>query len=185
MRSEMETTSPAYRLVREQPPTVVAPCLDDAQRRVVEHGGGPLLVLAGPGTGKTTTIVEAVVDRVDRRGVDPSRVLVLTFSRKAAAELRERITHRLDRTVRQPLALTFHSYAYGLVRREYALAGEQPPILLAGPEQLLEVRRLLRGESSDGADGWPERLRSGRRASPPSCGISCCARPSAGWTARA
>ncbi|HTA07894.1 MAG TPA: ATP-dependent DNA helicase [Streptosporangiaceae bacterium] len=156
----METTSPAYRLVRELPPTVVPPRLDDAQRRVVEHEGGPLLVLAGPGTGKTTTIVEAVVDRVARRGIDPSRVLVLTFSRKAAAELRERITLRLDRTVRQPLALTFHSYAYGLVRREYALAGEQPPILLAGPEQLLEVRRLLRGEASDGADGWPERLRA-------------------------
>jgi len=117
-------------------------------------------VLAGPGTGKTTTIVESVVDRVVRRGIDPSRVLVLTFSRKAAAELREQITLRLDRTVRQPLALTFHSYAYALVRREFALAGEQPPILLSGPEQLLEVRRLLRGEASDGGDGWPERLRA-------------------------
>jgi superfamily I DNA/RNA helicase/RecB family exonuclease len=159
MRSEMETTPPTYRLVRRPGPAVVPPRLDEAQRRVVEHTGGPLLVLAGPGTGKTTTIVEAVVDRVARRGLDPGRVLVLTFSRKAAAELRERITLRLDRTMRQPLALTFHSYAYALVRREYALAGEQPPILLPGPEQLLEVRRLLRGEASDGAEGWPERLR--------------------------
>jgi superfamily I DNA/RNA helicase len=159
MQGEMETTSPAYRLVRQPGPAAAAPRLDDAQRRVVEHAGGPLLVLAGPGTGKTTTIAEAVVDRVARRGLDPSRVLVLTFSRKAAAELRERITVRLDRTVRQPLAMTFHSYAYALVRREYALAGEQPPILLPGPEQLLEVRRLLRGEASDGAAAWPERLR--------------------------
>ncbi len=155
----METTSPAYRLVRQPAPAVTQPRLDEAQRRVVEHAGGPLLVLAGPGTGKTTTIVEAVVDRVACRGIDPSRVLVLTFSRKAAAELRERITLRLDRTVRQPLALTFHSYAYALVRREYVLAGEVPPILLPAPEQLLEVRRLLRGEASDGAQGWPERLR--------------------------
>src|SRR5277367_1875616 len=154
MQGEMETTPPAYRLVRLPGPAT------DAQRRVVEHAGGPLLVLAGPGTGKTTTIVEAVVDRVMRRGIDPGRVLVLTFSRKAAAELRERITLRLDRTVRQPLALTFHSYAYALVRREYALAGEQPPVLLPGPEQLLEVRRLLRGEAGDGARGWPERLRA-------------------------
>jgi len=157
----METTSPpAYRLVRLPGPAAAPPRLDDAQRRVVEHAGGPLLVLAGPGTGKTTTIVESVVDRVVRRGIDPGRVLVLTFSRKAAAELRERITLRLDRTVRQPLALTFHSYAYALVRREFALAGEPPPVLLSGPEQLLEVRRLLRGEASDGADGWPERLRA-------------------------
>jgi len=155
----METRSPAYRLVRQQAPAIAPPRLDTAQRRAVEHAGGPLLILAGPGTGKTTTIVEAVVDRVVRRGIDPSRVLVLTFSRKAAAELRDRITLRLDRTVRQPLALTFHSYAYALVRREYALAGDVPPILLPGPEQLLEVRRLLRGEASDGAQGWPERLR--------------------------
>lgn len=155
----METTPPAYRLVRLPGPAAAAPRLDGGQRLVVEHAGGPLLVLAGPGTGKTTTIVEAVVDRVVRRAIDPGRVLVLTFSRKAAAELRERITLRLDRTVRQPLAMTFHSYAYALVRREYALAGEQPPILLPGPEQLLEVRRLLRGEAADGGGRWPERLR--------------------------
>jgi superfamily I DNA/RNA helicase/RecB family exonuclease len=155
----METNSPAYRLVRLPAPAATPPRLDEAQRAVVAHAGGPLLVLAGPGTGKTTTIAEAVVDRVARRGIEPGRVLVLTFSRKAAAELRERITLRLGRTVRQPLAMTFHSYAYALVRREYALAGEPPPILLPGPEQLLEVRRLLRGEASDGGEGWPERLR--------------------------
>src|SRR5690606_20152724 len=123
------------------------------------HQGGPLLVLAGPGTGKTTTIVEAVVDRVDRRGVDPSRVLVLTFSRKAAGELRERITARLRRTTRTPLALTFHSYAYALLRREAVLAGEEPPRLLTSPEQLVEIRRLLDGELEDGAPDWPSGMR--------------------------
>ncbi|MGO8961692.1 MAG: ATP-dependent helicase [Streptosporangiaceae bacterium] len=156
----METQTPTYRLVRLPGPAGNPPLPDDGQRRVIEHVGGPLLVLAGPGTGKTTTIVETVVHRVNRRGVDPGRVLVLTFSRKAAEELRERIMVRLGRTLRQPLALTFHSYAYALVRREYALAGEQAPILLPGPEQLLEVRRLLRGEAADGAVGWPERLRA-------------------------
>ncbi|MCY9785638.1 ATP-dependent helicase [Nocardiopsis sp. EMB25] len=140
---------------RAQPP----PVLDENQRRVVEHAGGPLLVLAGPGTGKTTTIVEAVVDRIDNRGVDPSRVLVLTFSRKAAQELRERITARLRRTTREPLALTFHSYAYSLIRREFQRMGDLPPRLLSGPEQLMEVRELLTGEALDGAAHWPERLR--------------------------
>jgi superfamily I DNA/RNA helicase/RecB family exonuclease len=159
MQSDMENALPVYRLVREPALAVAAPALDAAQRRVVEHSGGPLLVLAGPGTGKTTTIVESVVDRVVRRAIDPSRLLVLTFSRKAAEELRERIAIRLDRTLRQPLAMTFHSYAFALVRREFVLAGEQSPILLPGPEQLLEVRRLLRGESSDGSSGWPDRLR--------------------------
>jgi superfamily I DNA/RNA helicase/RecB family exonuclease len=141
------------------PASAVRPTLDDAQQRVVGHEAGPLLVLAGPGTGKTTAIVESVVHRISDRGLDPERVLVLTFSRKAAEELRERITMRLGRTTRQPLALTFHSYAYALVRREFVLDGEEPPTLLSGPEQLLEVRRLLRGEAEDGGGKWPERLR--------------------------
>ena len=170
----MDAHPDAYRLLRG--PTLPAgpPRLDAAQQAVVSHGGGPLLVLAGPGTGKTTAIVEAVVERITGRQIDPERVLVLTFSRKAAGELRERITTRLHRATRQPLALTFHSYAYALVRREFVLAGDVPPTLLSGPEQLLEVRRMLRGEAAraqDGGEGlpgaprrgatgrWPERLR--------------------------
>ena len=150
----------SYRLVRRAGPVRAAPpVLDERQRRVVEHEGGPLLVLAGPGTGKTTTIVEAVVDRIERRGVDPQRVLVLTFSRKAAEELRDRITGRLRRTTRSPLALTFHGYAYALLHRDAVANGEEPPRLLSSPEQLLEVRRLLEGEFADGAAEWPERLR--------------------------
>ncbi|HMH94955.1 MAG TPA: UvrD-helicase domain-containing protein, partial [Streptosporangiaceae bacterium] len=155
----MERIASPYRLVRTPVPAPRPPVLDAAQRAVVDHAGGPLLVLAGPGTGKTTTIVEAVVERIAGRGIDPARLLVLTFSRKAARELRERIALRLARTTRRPLALTFHSYAYALVRREYVLAGDEPPVLLSGPEQLLEVRRLLRGEAADGGGSWPERLR--------------------------
>jgi len=151
--------APAYRLVRRPVPTAPAARLDQAQQAVVDHAGGPLLVLAGPGTGKTTTIVAAVADRIERRGLDPERVLVLTFSRKAAAELRERITARLRRTTREPLAMTFHSYAYALARREFVLAGDEPPRLLSAPEQLLEVRRMLRGEAQDGGARWPEALR--------------------------
>jgi superfamily I DNA/RNA helicase/RecB family exonuclease len=152
----------AYRLVR-RPRSATAtgrPFLDDAQQRVVDHDNGPLLVLAGPGTGKTTTIVEAVAHRIEQRAVDPERILVLTFSRKAAAELRERITARLHRTTREPLAMTFHSYAYALVRREFVLAGDEPPRLLSAPEQLLEIRRMLKGEAQDHPGKWPEQLRA-------------------------
>lgn len=152
-------SEPGYRLVRAAATTTPPPALDAAQRGVVAHPGGPLLVLAGPGTGKTTTIVAAVVDRIERRGVPPEQVLVLTFSRKAADELRDRITARLHRTTRSPLALTFHSYAFALVRAEYARLGEPPPRLLSGPEQLLEIRELLAGEHADGAAHWPAALR--------------------------
>ncbi|SES12261.1 Superfamily I DNA or RNA helicase [Streptomyces qinglanensis] len=84
----------AYRLVRTGAGPVDLPASDAAQRAVVDHRGGPLLVLAGPGTGKTATLVEAVAARV-REGVDPERVLVLTFSRRAAVDLRDRMADRL------------------------------------------------------------------------------------------
>jgi len=134
---------PAYRLVRPAARPVEVPVLDEAQRAAVEHRGGPLLVLAGPGTGKTTTVVEAVAARIDE-GLDPERVLVLTFGRRAAAELRSRITARLGRATKEPLARTFHSYAFGLLRREAALRGEPAPRLLSGPEQDL----LLGGDTA-------------------------------------
>lgn len=151
---------PRYRLVRSRPGDGEAPALDEAQRAAVEHRGGPLLVLAGPGTGKTTTLVESVVDRVHRDGLEPEQVLVLTFSRRAAAELRDRITARLGRTIREPVARTFHSYAFGLLRQDAVLHAAPPPRLLSGPEQDLVIRDLLRGDVEEfEARGWPSRLR--------------------------
>jgi superfamily I DNA/RNA helicase len=149
----------ALRLVRRARERVVPPILDDAQRAAVEHRGRPLLLLAGPGTGKTTTIVEAVVSRVDRGEITPEQALVLTFSRRAAGELRDRIAGRLGRTIREPIARTFHSYAFGLLRAEAVRRGEPAPRLMSGPEQDLVVRELLRGDVEAGAANWPDRLR--------------------------
>jgi superfamily I DNA/RNA helicase len=104
-----------YQLVRPDR-EVVAPELDEHQQRVVDHQGGPLLVLAGPGTGKTTTLVEAIVDRVEHRGASPDSVLALTFSRKAAEQLRDRVTARVARTTSAASCSKFHSFAYALVR---------------------------------------------------------------------
>lgn len=66
--------------MRRPEPPGSRPVLDDAQRAIVAHTDGPLLVLGGPGTGKTSTLVEAVAARV-AAGADPERVLVLPFGR--------------------------------------------------------------------------------------------------------
>lgn len=130
--------------------------LDAEQQRVVDHEGGPLLVLAGPGTGKTTTLVEAVVRRVEQ-GARPEEVLALTFSRKAAEQLRDRVTARLGRTTAAAPSSTFHSFAYGLVRA-YAPAElyEAPLRLLSAPEQDVVLRELLT-DSPESVD-WPPGL---------------------------
>ncbi|MFJ9122317.1 ATP-dependent helicase [Streptomyces sp. NPDC102394] len=154
----------AYRLVRTPPARPDPPRLDAAQRSVVDHRSGPLLVLAGPGTGKTTTLVESVAARIARGG-DPARVLVLTFSRKAAVELRDRMALRVG-AARAPQATTFHSFCYALVRaHQDAELFVEPLRLLSGPEQDVAVRGLLAGQPDLERLGlahvrWPDELRA-------------------------
>ncbi|MFI8191094.1 ATP-dependent helicase [Streptomyces sp. NPDC085946] len=154
----------AYRLVRTPPPRTDPPRLDAAQRSVVDHRTGPLLVLAGPGTGKTTTLVESVAERIARGG-DPERILVLTFSRKAAVELRDRMALRIG-AARAPQATTFHSFSYALVRAHQDSALFTEPLrLLSGPEQDVTVRELLAGQVDLERLGlahvrWPDDLRA-------------------------
>ncbi|WP_189517737.1 ATP-dependent helicase [Streptomyces sindenensis] len=163
-RESRPRTTGAYRLVRTPPGSVDPPLLDAGQRAVVDHPGGPLLVLAGPGTGKTTTLVESVAARVNRGG-DPARILVLTFSRKAAVELRDRMAARLG-AARGPQATTFHSYCYALVRaHQDADLFADPLRLLSGPEQDVTVRELLAGQLDLEKEGlaqvrWPDELRA-------------------------
>ncbi|MBA5221076.1 ATP-dependent helicase [Streptomyces griseoaurantiacus] len=154
----------AYRLVRTPPPRPAPPRLDAAQRAVVDHRTGPLLVLAGPGTGKTTTLVESVAARI-ARGTDPERILVLTFSRRAAVELRDRMALRIG-AERAPRATTFHSFGYALVRAHQDSGLFVEPLrLLSGPEQDVTVRGLLAGQPELERLGlahvrWPEDLRA-------------------------
>ncbi|MBW9210987.1 ATP-dependent helicase [Mumia sp. zg.B21] len=150
---------PAYALVPPPAGRAPAPVLDPHQQAVVDHEGGPLLVLAGPGTGKTTTLVETVVDRIERRGLRPEQALVLTFSRKAAEELRHRIATRLDRTVATPLATTFHSFCYGLVREfQDPKSYSEPLQLLSASESDTRIRELVLGGLDDRTVPWPTRL---------------------------
>ncbi|MFG3126577.1 ATP-dependent helicase [Streptomyces tendae] len=154
----------AYRLVRTPPARMSPPRLDAAQRAVVDHRAGPLLVLAGPGTGKTTTLVESVAERIARGG-DPERILVLTFSRKAAVELRDRMALRIG-AAPAPRATTFHSFGYALVRAHQDSALFVEPLrLLSGPEQDVTVRELLAGQVDLERLGlahvrWPDELRA-------------------------
>src|SRR5699024_8267352 len=130
--AEMVSMSVPYVIERPQP--AQRPVLDPQQQAVLDHPGGPLLVLAGPGTGTTTTVVETVVERIETRGMDPDSILVLTFGRKAAHELRARIAGRLSRTTGSP-AMTFHSFCYALVREHSDPQDWQDPVrLMSAPE---------------------------------------------------
>ena len=148
-------------LDRGQQEPISAPVLDDAQQRVVDHRRGPLLVLAGPGTGKTTTIVESIVARLSdpTDPLRPDEILGLTFGRKAAAELRERVLTRVGGGA-VPLISTFHAFAYAQLR---AISSPEdftdPPRLLSGAEEDVRIRILLRGSVEDGNIKWPDDLK--------------------------
>ncbi len=147
--------------LRRAPALVVAaPELDDDQRAVLAHRGPLVRVLGAPGTGKTTTGIELVVDRATRGELAPDQCLLLTSTRVAAGRLRERVTARLDRTSTESLARTHQAFGFGILRREAALRGDPPPRLLSGPEQDVILRDLLEGHRTGDASapGWPEEL---------------------------
>jgi superfamily I DNA/RNA helicase/RecB family exonuclease len=147
------------------------PRWDATAQRVLEHSGGLLRVLGGPGTGKTTLVAELVADRVLGQHADPENVLVLTSSRRAATALRTRISRLLStptpdgglRTARTPLVRTVHSYAFGVLRAQAVLHGEPSPRMLSGPDADAVVRDLLAGDMESGGDYWPVKLRPALR----------------------
>lgn len=100
----------------ELPPPRSAFRLDPAQEVAVNHPGGPALIVAGPGTGKTAVLALRIA-RLVEKGLDPSSILAVTFTNKAANELRDRIAGTIgpDRAVRLTAA-TFHSFCLALLR---------------------------------------------------------------------
>ena len=91
---------------------------DPSQDRAVDHRGSPYLLQAGPGTGKTRTLVKRIVSLVND-GVDPTSILVLTFSNRAAGELSERLATAIPDSASKVWVGTFHAFGLELVRKHY------------------------------------------------------------------
>nr|WP_233275942.1 UrvD/REP family ATP-dependent DNA helicase [Isoptericola variabilis] len=120
--------------------------LDPTQEAAVEAAlaRSVTLVVGAPGTGRTTVATEIAVRALDA-GLDPSRVLVLAASRRAAARLRDRVTAAAGRTVGAPMVRTAASAAFAVLRTRAAALGDPPPLLVSGPEQDLVLAELLAG----------------------------------------
>ncbi|MGH7481360.1 MAG: ATP-dependent helicase, partial [Longimicrobiales bacterium] len=118
--------------------------LNPEQRQAVLHVEGPLLVLAGAGSGKTRVLTTRIVRLIEEHGVDASRILAVTFTNKAAAEMRNRIRRQL---AREPLGMwigTFHSIGARLLRRHAARVGWAPNFsIYDADQQVREVKRRL------------------------------------------
>ena len=136
--------------------------LTASQREAVTSRAAPLCVIAGAGSGKTRVLTHRVARRVLEGSADAERTLVLTFTRKAAEELRKRLSHL--GVAPAVNAGTFHAMAYAQLRRHWSDKGLRPPAVLDSPGRL--VGRLL----ADSFGSKPEQVD----------GVSCVAARSPG-----
>lgn len=119
--------------------------LNDAQMKVVTAAEGPNLVLAGAGSGKTRVIVERIVWLIEERGVDPRNILALTFTNRAANEMRERVTARLGVDRLASWVGTFHGFGLFLLRREIdRLERSKDFTIFDDTDQLSLMKRLIK-----------------------------------------
>jgi len=119
--------------------------LTDDQREAVEFDGGAAVVLAGPGTGKTRVITARVAYMIANRGVDPDRIVAVTFTNKAAGELDERLADLVGSTTAgRVVSSTFHSLGLGIVRRFGDVLGvPSDPMLIDSSQRKSLVREII------------------------------------------
>lgn len=115
-----DDTAPARRAARSD---VLLEGLNDAQREAVSHPGGPLLVVAGAGSGKTRVLTRRIAWLLAARGAHPGSILAITFTNKAAAEMRERVAELVGGAARAMWVSTFHSACVRILRREASTLG--------------------------------------------------------------
>jgi len=131
----------------------VTPILDglnDAQREAVSAAAGPMLVVAGAGSGKTRVLVHRIAWLIDVEGVSPLGILAVTFTNKAAAEMRSRIESLLDMPVGNLWVGTFHGLAHRLLRRHWEEAGlPQGFQIIDSDDQHRLIKRMLKGLDVD------------------------------------
>ncbi len=130
--------------------TPILDSLNDAQRQAVTAAAGPTLVIAGAGSGKTRVLVHRAAWLIDVEGVSPQGLLAVTFTNKAAAEMRNRIEALLNIPVNQLWIGTFHGLAHRLLRRHWREAHlPQNFQIIDSDDQLRLIKRLLKNLEID------------------------------------
>src|ERR1700742_2314379 len=142
-------------------------------RTVLDPGlRGMVRVLGGPGTGKSSLLIDVAATRIHAGVADPESVLLLTGSGRISAQARSALTAKLlgsrnvggrPAVIREPLVRSVHSYAFAVLRLAAQRAGGPPPRLVTSAEQDAIIADLLAGEIADGPDAstpWPAELRA-------------------------
>ena len=133
------------------------PALNDAQREAVEHGSGPLLVLAGAGSGKTRVLTARIARLIGDGIVRPDQVLAVTFTNKAAGEMRERIGRLLGSDPAGMWVGTFHAIGARMLRANAALVGRTSAFTIYDEDDTLSVIKRLMDRHRVSPKTWTPR----------------------------
>src|SRR5258707_13334656 len=125
------------------------------QRLAVTHGDGPLLVLAGAGYGKTRVITYRIAWLIGERGVHPSRILAVTFTNKAAAEMLHRVEQLVPNIGGRPWIATFHSTSLRMLRRYADRLGYTKSLVVYDTSGPLTLVRRWMGEVNMSDEAFP------------------------------
>jgi uncharacterized protein (TIGR00375 family) len=115
--------------------------LNDRQRRAVEHPDGRLLIVAGPGTGKTRTLTMRIAHLMIRKDVSSDKILAVTFTRKAAREMQQRLCTTLGDARKPPLVATFHSLCFKILND---LKAEGTEFIIDEDERKILIREAIK-----------------------------------------
>ena len=141
-------------------PDVLA-SLNDAQREAVLHFEGPILVLAGTGSGKTRVLTTRIARLIEHHGVDPRHILAVTFTNKAAGEMRERVARLLGEEPEGMWAGTFHAIGARMLRREAPLVGRTASFTIYDEDDSLALVRRMMEQARISTKEWaPKALRA-------------------------
>lgn len=135
--------------------------LNKEQQEAVITTEGPLLVIAGAGSGKTKVLTTRIAHLIKNIGVDPSNILAITFTNKAAKEMKERVVNLLGPIAYQIQISTFHSFGLSVVRDNYELLGYKKEFtILDSDDSLLIVKRILKDMNLDSKIYNPRAIRN-------------------------
>ncbi len=162
---EHEPSEAAVPLSRRAMGARPAPYLDDlnpAQRAAVETLDGPVLMLAGAGTGKTKALTARIAHLLTSGRARPNEILAVTFTNKAAREMKDRVGRMLGETVEgMPWMGTFHAISVKILRRHAELAGLKSNFTILDTDDQLRLLRQLISAADIDEKRWPARMLAG------------------------
>ena len=141
--------------------------LDPDQRAAAEVLEGPLLIVAGPGTGKTRTLTVRCAEIVNRGVAAPQHLLCVTFTRRAADEIRNRLNDLLPPGANRIEVTTFHGLGLRLLSEQHGVLGLHRGFVLADPDECMSVTKRVLGLSEAKARAFLEALSAARRSGQP------------------